>query len=182
MLFESLSHFRWFSKQGVLEQHLAARIMLHMSGIFNQESSTSERAQPKNPGSESSQNRAKRAFCHFAWYHEPRAWWPRSKEDGWGPFHNLTSRRCPEWAPPLPVCELTGLEVQHGKPLEEEWDGKEGRKEAGVKEKRGGKTWEHQSLSLSLNPAHCWNDYCTSATFCSQVSPPVLKLIRVYFI
>ena len=62
---------------------------------------------------------------------------------------------------------------------------KEGRKEGSRsegEERRGGETWEHQSLSLSLNPTRCWNDYYTSVTFCSQVSQPVLNLIRGCFI
>lgn len=54
----------------------------------------------------------------------------RGERGGWGQqrtgglFHNLTSHRCSECAPPLPVCEPPGLEVyfeEYEEEEEEEW-------------------------------------------------------------
>lgn len=58
-----------------------------------------------------------------------------------GLFHNLTSHRCPESAPPLPVCELSGLVVHRNQSLEEKC-ARRGETEAGIKEGRG-RTWKH---------------------------------------
>lgn len=89
-------------------------IPLHMGGISNLENHSS---QPLNSNlglkCQTSKNKGKRGILSLslAWYYEPWARLPRSAQDQWGLFHNLTSHRCPESAPPLPVCELSGLEV-----------------------------------------------------------------------